>query len=321
VRSATLPALVLAAGLGTRLRPLTYLRAKAATPVAGRPLIARVIDRLAALGLSDLVVNLHHLPATIAAIVGDGSPWNLRVRYSWEQPVLGSAGGPRHALPLLDADPFFILNADTLTTVDLAGLRAAHEAWGARVTLAVIPNPAPARYGGVVVGDDGRVEGFTRAGDPRPAYHFVGVQVAAHATFAALPDGVPAESVTSVYRRLVAEQPGAVRAWVCDAEFHDIGTPRECLDTSLTLAARECAGSVPYGPGTTVNGAARLRRTVLWNDVRIGSGCDLEGCIVGDGADVPAGFSRRDAVIVPAASCPAEAAGERVGNLLVVPMG
>jgi NDP-sugar pyrophosphorylase family protein len=311
---------VLAAGLGTRLRPLTYLRAKAATPVGRRPLIARVIDRLADLGLGDVVVNLHHLPATLTAIVGDGSAWNLRVRYSWEQRVLGSAGGPRHALPLLEADPFFILNADTLTTVDLAGLRAAHDAWGARVTLAVIPNPAPARYGGVLVGEDGRVEGFTRAGDPRPAYHFVGVQVACHAAFAALADGVPAESIAGVYRVLIAEQPGAVRAWVCDAAFHDIGTPRECLDTSLAVARQEGDESAHCGPGTTVDGTAEVRRSVLWDNVQVGPGCVLDGCIVGDGAVLPARFRRQDAVIVPAAACPPDAAGERVGDLLVVPM-
>ena len=96
----SLPALVLTAGLGTRLEPLTYLRAKAAVPVNGETLARRVIRWLAAHGVRELVLNLHHLPATITASAGDGSDLDASIRYSWENPVLGSAGGPRHAAAL-----------------------------------------------------------------------------------------------------------------------------------------------------------------------------------------------------------------------------
>jgi mannose-1-phosphate guanylyltransferase len=95
---------VLTAGLGTRLRPLTEIRAKAAIPVAGDPMIRRIIRWLVAHGASDLVLNLHHRPETIAAVVGNGDDLGARVRYSWEHPrVLGSAGGPRLALPMIEA--------------------------------------------------------------------------------------------------------------------------------------------------------------------------------------------------------------------------
>src|SRR5438874_134835 len=80
--------LVLTAGLGTRLRPLTYVRAKPAIPVAGEPLIRRIIAWLAGRGIRDLVLNLHHLPETLTAVVGDGADLDARVRYSWEQPVV-----------------------------------------------------------------------------------------------------------------------------------------------------------------------------------------------------------------------------------------
>src|SRR5215510_1360477 len=104
-------ALVLTAGLGTRLRPLTDVRAKPAIPVAGEPMIRRIVRWLVSRGVSDLVLNLHHLPATITAVVGEGRDLGARVRYSWEQPViLGSGGGPRLALPLVGADPFFVIN-------------------------------------------------------------------------------------------------------------------------------------------------------------------------------------------------------------------
>ena len=98
-----IPALVLTAGLATRLRPLSLVRAKAAMPVGGEPLVRRILRGLRASGVMDAVLNLHHLPHTITQLVGDGSDLGVRVRYSWEQPVLGSAGGPRQALPLLDS--------------------------------------------------------------------------------------------------------------------------------------------------------------------------------------------------------------------------
>ena len=169
--------------------PLTLCRAKAAVPVAGVPLICRHLTRLAAQGVRDVVVNLHHRPDTITVAVGDGAAAGCRVRYSWEPVLLGSAGGPRRALSLLD-DRFFIVNSDTVCDVDLRGLLEAHIARNARVTLAVIANPAPQRYGGVLTDADGWVRGFARAGDPRTPAHFVGIQIADASVFATLSEGI-----------------------------------------------------------------------------------------------------------------------------------
>src|SRR5947208_11270909 len=122
-------ALVLTAGLGTRLRPLTDVRAKPAIPVAGEPMIRRIIRWLVSQGVDDLVLNLHHRPETLTSVVGDGRDLGARVRYSWEQPrILGSAGGPRLARPIVGAERFLIVNGDTLTDVDVARIADAHEA-------------------------------------------------------------------------------------------------------------------------------------------------------------------------------------------------
>src|SRR3974390_1011520 len=100
-------ALVMAAGLGTRLRPLTTLRAKPALEVAGEPAIRRIVAWLTRQGIVDVVVNLHYLPHTITSVLGDGSDLGARVRYSWEQPeILGSAGGPRQALDIIGEETF-----------------------------------------------------------------------------------------------------------------------------------------------------------------------------------------------------------------------
>src|SRR6185503_20032046 len=120
-------ALVLAAGLGTRLGPLTEVCAKPALPVAGEPIIRHIVRWLAANDVNDLVINLHHLPQTLTAVLGDGSDLSVRVRYSWEQPqILGSAGGPRLALDIIGDDTFLIVNGDTLTDLNVLALVEAH---------------------------------------------------------------------------------------------------------------------------------------------------------------------------------------------------
>jgi len=101
-----LPCLVLTAGLGTRLDPLTRLVAKPAVPLGDRTLIERVLLWLREQQVTDVALNLHFRPETITAIVGNGRQLGLQVRYSWERHILGSAGGPRHALSLLDAEIF-----------------------------------------------------------------------------------------------------------------------------------------------------------------------------------------------------------------------
>ena len=134
-------ALVLTAGLGTRLRPLTDVRAKPAIPVAGEPMIRRIVAWLVAHGIDDLVLNLHHRPETVTAVLGDGGGLGARVRYSWEAArVLGSAGGPRLARPIVGANTFFIVNGDTLTDLDPSRVADAHASSGALVTLALVPN-------------------------------------------------------------------------------------------------------------------------------------------------------------------------------------
>jgi NDP-sugar pyrophosphorylase family protein len=323
VSGRALSALVLAAGLGTRLRPLTCVRAKAAAPVAGVPLVARVLGSLSAAGVRDAVINLHHLPASITGLVGDASAWGLRVRYSWEPAVLGSAGGPRRALPLLESDPFLIVNADTLTDLHVRSLAAAHAASRARVTLAVVPNPAPDRYGGVIVAPDGRVEGFSRRGDPRPSFHFIGVQVAAKSIFAPLADGVPAESVSGIYADLIVREPGSVRAHLARASFHDIGTLREYLETSLAVARSESRPESVVGERSRVASDATLTRTIVWDNAVIGEGCELIDCVVADDVVLPARTRLARAAIVPASACAAMPGGRRLGDAAIfdIPVG
>jgi NDP-sugar pyrophosphorylase family protein len=235
--------LILAAGLGTRLRPLTLERAKPAMPVGGIPIIRRIITWLTGEGVTDLVVNLHHRPETITALVGDGSDLGARVRYSWEQPaILGSAGGPRHALPIIGAKTFFIVNGDTLTDLALQSLAGAHAATKAMVTMALVPNREPDRYGGVRMGEDGQISGFvSRGAQAAGSYHFIGAQVADAEVFAGLKDGDAINSTHGVYDTLIASTPGSIRGYLCNAAFWDIGTPEDYAATDKAFQERPSA--------------------------------------------------------------------------------
>ena len=311
------PALVLTAGLGTRLAPLTDLRAKPAVPVSGTPLVLRVLRWLAAQGVPAAVLNLHHLPHTITRCAGHGTGSGLAVRYSWEPEILGTAGGPRRALPLLGAR-FFVVNGDTLAAVDLRAMLAAHAARGARVTLAVAANPAPGRYGGVVVDGHGYVSGFCRPGR-HTERHFLGVQLVESGVFAGLADGEPAASIGGVYDALIARDARAVGAFAGGAAFHDIGTPTDYLAASLALARADGLPAPAPGARCSIAATASLVRTAVWDDVVIEAGCRLTDCIVTDAARIPPG-STFERTIITEGGGPPPAGGRRAGDLWLSPL-
>jgi NDP-sugar pyrophosphorylase family protein len=289
-------ALILSAGLGTRLRPLSEQRAKPAMPVGGEVLIRRIIHWLTAHRVTSLVVNLHHRPETLTAVLGDGSDLGARIRYSWEQPrVLGSAGGPRKALPLIDADTFFLVNGDTIAEVDLKALAAAHAASGALVTLALVPNRDYEHYGGVRVDEGNRVTGFSRRGpESKDTWHFVGVQAVNRSVFASLPDDRPASTVGGVYDELIRSRPGAVQSFRSDAAFRDIGTPADYLDTSVALSP----DGVSIGARAAIDPSANVSESVLWDDVEVGAGSKLRRCIAADGVRIPGGVEYTSKILM-----------------------
>ena len=292
-------ALVLTAGLGTRLRPLTDVRAKPAIPVAGEPMIRRIISWLAAHGVTDVVLNLHHRPETLTAVVGDGADLSVHVRYSWEPRILGSAGGPRQALPLVAADPFLVVNGDTIADVDLSMLAAAHDTSDAVVTLALVPNREFHRYGGVLLDPEGRVTGFVNRGpSAEGSYHYIGVQVVHTAAFDAVPPGEAARSIGGVYDTLIRQQPGSVRGFVSDAEFWDVGTIEDYWRTSTVLATRNDMADLGVGRGCHVDRSARIARSILWDDVQVGAEAVIEDCILTDGVHVEAGAVHRGEILI-----------------------
>ena len=285
-----IPALVLTAGVGSRLDPLTRLVAKAAVPLDDRSLVEHVLSWLSGQGIEHAVLNLHHRPASITRLVADGRHLGLSVRYSWEPTLLGSAGGPRRALPLLSSDSFLIVNGDTLCHVDLRAMLAQHAESGALVTMALVPNRAPHHYNGVCLNERNEVVGFVHKGpEAQGSQHFIGVQIARASVFARLEDGRPAETVWGLYRDLVASEPGRVLGFPIDTDFIDVGTPSDYLEAALRLRKQ-----------TGGDSGARLSSSLVWPGASVDETAELDRCIVAGGVHVPGGFTASSRIILPA---------------------
>src|SRR5918994_6440444 len=166
-------AMILAAGLGTRLRPLTYVMPKPVAPVLNVPIVARIAELLAKHGFTDVVTNLSYLPEQIREVLGDGSGFGLRIAYSEEREPLGTAGGVGKVRDFLsETDSFLIISGDALTDIDLSAMREAHESnvkSGAIATLATRRVDDPTQFGVAITDDDGRIQGFQEKPEPAEA--------------------------------------------------------------------------------------------------------------------------------------------------------
>lgn len=150
----------MAAGKGTRLSPITDLVPKPMAPIVNRPALYHIMALLRRHGLTEVVMNTHHLPDAITSYFGDGASMGMDITYSYESELLGTAGGVKNNEAFLGADTFLVMSGDALTDIDLTGLIAAHRRRGSIATLALKEVADPSQYGVVVVDDDGRVVGF-----------------------------------------------------------------------------------------------------------------------------------------------------------------
>ena len=237
-------AIVLAAGLGTRLRPATDTTPKPLLAIGARPMIEYPIRMLAAAGVEDIVVNLHHLGDRIRTALGDGAAFGVRIRYSPEDPILDTGGAIARARRLLRDEPFAVANCDTLADPDLAGMAELHEARGALATLLVRADPDAERYGALDLDSSGRVRRFlgeptTPLAEPLARRMFCGVHVLSPEIFSRMPsDGV--FSITrDVYKPLIAR--GARDELILGFDhagyWRDLGTPQSLDDARGDVAA------------------------------------------------------------------------------------
>lgn len=284
--------MMLAAGLGTRLWPLTADRAKPAVPFLGRPLVAHALETLLAHGFRRLVVNTHHCPASIERALeplrAEAHRAGATLHLRHEPDILGTAGGIAAARDegLIDAEaPLLIFNAKLYTDADLSELWQAHEAFAPAVTMLLRPNTGRAHFREVFL-DEGRVVGFgaSRAPESSDPVMFTGIQVLSPEVLAGLSPRF-SDTVRDVYPPLI--ELGAVRGHTAhDFRWWEFSTLSRYLEHHLTARrlGLEAIGSHPD--------------CVLWDGARIDASADVKRCILGADVHILAGETIRDAAIV-----------------------
>ena len=299
-------AVVLAAGLGTRMRPLTDKTAKPALPVLNEPLIVRTLRELKRAGVSEVMINLHHRPDTIRAAIPQGD-LGLKIRYSRETKILGTGGALRKVRSWVGREPFFVINGDVIFDFDLRAMAIAHRRSSALATLALKPNTNAAKYRPVVTDRTGRV--LSIRGKPNGKRGAVSLFASVHIIEPVILDRLPAgesDTVGDLYIPLLRE--GAHLQGVRQSGvWHDLGSPSGYLKAQVRLLADHgkkrsvrIDSSVRVGKGAritrsvvgagcVVEPGARIEGSVLWEGALVKSGASLKGCIVMNGTEVPKG--------------------------------
>lgn len=225
-------AMLLAAGLGTRLRPLTLTCPKPLLPLDGSCLIDHQLRYLASAGIAEIAINLHHLGEKIRHHVGDGRAYALSVKYSEEPVILGTGGGIKKAAPFFVRKPFVVLNADALIDADIEAVVRQHVASGAAATMVVKAISKGDPYNPVDIDDCGRVRGFGSG------HHFyTGLQVLGTEILTALP---PAGTVSCLIRdgyEPLLHKNIPIAAFVHDGYFNDLGTHERYEKAKQDIAA------------------------------------------------------------------------------------
>ncbi|MBS0165643.1 MAG: NDP-sugar synthase [Nitrospira sp.] len=219
-------AMILAAGLGTRLRPLTNTIPKPLLPVAGTPLIVWNLLLLKRHGFHQVVINLHYLGPMIEQALGDGSKFGMRIIYSHEPIILGTGGGIKKAEPYFSGEPALILNADTLVELDLEALWDFHRSRGAAATLVLREDPDAARWGLVEVGDHDQIVRITGRGreetTPITERMFAGIHILHPRLLQQVPKGVTSSIIDPYVAAIQRGEP--VLGYDLHGYWSDIGT-------------------------------------------------------------------------------------------------
>jgi NDP-sugar pyrophosphorylase family protein len=233
-------AMILAAGLGTRLRPLTDNLPKPLLPLEGRPLIEYTLLLLRRYGLTDVIINLHYQGEKIMQTLGDGSRWGMKIRYSEEPRILGTAGGIKKVEALLSEGPFLIINSDILVEINLDRVIELHQRKKAAATLVLREDPEVDTWGAVGVDSHDRIRQFLGkpdwTGDPLSKRMFAGIHVMDPRVLAYIPDQ-GFSSIIDVYIEMTQKGERLVGQTVMDY-WMDIGTPERYRQAQEDLKHR-----------------------------------------------------------------------------------
>jgi mannose-1-phosphate guanylyltransferase/mannose-1-phosphate guanylyltransferase/phosphomannomutase len=317
--------MVLAAGLGTRLRPITYAMPKPMVPVLNRPVMEHILRLLARHGFGETIANLHWFPDLIEAHFGDGSALGMELSYSREEQLLGTSGGVRKAAGFL-GDSFLVISGDALTDIDLSAMREFHESHDGIATLATKRVEDTSQFGVAITGPDGRIQGFQEKPDPAEALSDLancGIYMFRAEIFDFFPEpgtskaagpGDPegfADWALDVFPGLLA---GDIPFYSheIDAYWNDIGNLEELREstvdalTGAVVVEREGEVVEGFRNGTASDDEGSLSGPVLVAPgAEIGDDVRIDGpSVIGDGARIGAGSRLREVIALPGAQIP-----------------
>ena len=302
-------AMILAAGFGTRLFPLTIDRTKPAIPFLGKPLVGYVAEYLASFEIEDVVVNLHHQPESVISALGDGSDFGVHIEYSREEPkILGTAGALDNARAWLEDDTFLVVNGKIITDIDIAAAVETHKRSGAIATMILKPNSKREHFT-IVHAEDGFLTGFGDYATPTTKEEiqnpgsaiqnplmFTGIHILDPRVFEYIPRGVYSDIVPTFYDPAL-KKGEKIAIHISDAEWHELSTIPRYLDISLAMMGNS---DVFFGRNCVLEGGASLKDSVIWDDVTIGAGATLYRVVIADGVRILPGEHFENAAIVRA---------------------
>ena len=318
--------MILAAGFGERLWPLTVDRTKPALPVLGKPLVGYVAEYLARFGLNDVIVNLHHEPDSVRRVLGDGSQFGVRLEYVYEPEILGTSGALDNARALLESETFVVINGKLVTDIDLNAAVQHHRRENALATLVLKRNVARERFS-IVETQDGLVTRFAGMPSPTdldsdPPLMFTGIHIMEPRIFDYIPRGIFSDTVVDAYPKAMARDERIV-AHVGEGLWYELSTLPRYLQISLALL-RDQHRDLYAGVNPQIDANADVSQSVLWDDVVIEAGAKVRRAIIGDRVHIRQGEVIEDAVVVRAdlvagKKVPAKAfKGEVIGDNFVV---
>lgn len=326
-------AMILSAGYGTRLWPLTEDRTKPAIPILGKPLVGYVAEYLARNGCDEIVVNLHHRPKSVRQALGDGSRFGVKLHYVEEPEILGTSGAIDNARALLDGQTFVVVNGKIITNIDLHAAFETHRRRQALATLVLMPNLARERFT-VVNTADGLLKDFgdmpkppglnDESGSEAPLM-FTGIQILEPGIFKYIPPSVFSHSTTDVYPQAVQQGERIAVHVATEGSWRELSTMQRYLDISLQLLA-EHGQTLSAGAGCVVSETAFVSESILWDNVTVEAGARVTRAVLGDNVRIRAEDVIENAVVVrgdlvAGKQPPAKALAGRVfGDNFVVPL-
>lgn len=293
-------AMILSAGYGTRLWPLTEDRTKPAIPILGKPLVGYVAEYLSQYGVNEIVVNLHHRPESVRRALGDGSAFGVQLDYVEEPVILGTSGALDNARDFFVDDTFVVVNGKIITDIDLSAALETHRKQNALATLVLMRNRSYERFT-VVETRDGRVTNFD--GMPGSSHNdtaplmFTGIQILEPRIFEYIPPGVFSHSTTEVYPQAIAKGEIIV-AHVAEGKWRELSTLQRYLDISVEML-RETGRPFFAGNNSIISPLADVTDSILWDDVQVSERARISRVILADDVRIESDEMIENAVVVP----------------------